>query len=149
MVNGNLGYPQKTLTVPVVVVLTVCCLSWLNLFKYFFMFYSGPYNTVFAWFKNFQQFLSKVLLRRLWCFCHVQWQSMKWPLYYVLLVSTFQPCIIIPMHWQLIRKEIYCLRQYYKSIKWFNIFKSNFKVLFLNKCCFIFKFIFIKMTEMG
>jgi hypothetical protein len=85
----------------------------------------------------------------LWCFCHVQWQSMKWPLYYVLLVSTFQPCIIITMHWQLIRKEIYCLRQYYKSIKWFNIFKSNFKVLFLNKCCFIFKFIFIKMTEMG
>ena len=29
------------------------------------------------------------------------------------------------------------------------MFKSNFKVLFLNKCCFIFKFIFIKMTEMG
>jgi hypothetical protein len=28
---------------------------------------------------------------------------------------------------------IYFLRQYYKSIKWFNMFKSNFKVLFLNK----------------
>ena len=30
-----------------------------------------------------------------------------------------------------------------------NMFKSNFKVLILNKCCFLFKFISIKMTEMG
>ena len=95
LVNGNLGYPQKTLAVPlhVVVVLAVFFLSGLNLFKYFFIFYSGPYNTFFVWFKNFQQFVSKLLLRHLWCFCHVQWQSMKWPLYYVHLVSTFQPTL--------------------------------------------------------
>ena len=72
----------KHLPLHVVVVVEVFFLSGFNLSKYFFIFYSGPYNTVFARFKNFQQFARKLLLRRLWCFCHVQWQSMKWPLYY-------------------------------------------------------------------
>jgi branched-subunit amino acid transport protein AzlD len=53
----------KHLPLHVVVVLAVFFLSGLNLFKYFYIFYSGPYNTVFAWFKNFQQFVSKLLLR--------------------------------------------------------------------------------------